>query len=175
MKTSRFQKIGLLGALAVVISLAGISAAASAGQRSPSAIGGSIFRVITKSSAAYLSTTSMSYTVLQSVNFNVPNNVVGIAQFQATDECTGPEGETGGWCLVQLTIDGQSMNPVTPDRVLDTEDGTPAIPEREAHELDGSFSVGPGLHTVQVLWRVGTPGMTFVVDDYHLTLLLARG
>lgn len=94
-----------------------------------------------------------------------------LTTFSAESACTGSAGD---WCSVQILVDGIAMIPdVGTNFAFDsTNDGADTINSWESHSMQRFVSgVAPGEHVVKVQIRT-TPGATFQLDDWLLTVLV---
>lgn len=106
--------------------------------------------------------------------FTVPanNKDVFIARFTAESVCFG----AAGWCPVRILANGVEMDPASgTDFAFDSSDGGAASPSSwESHSVERSrvFTAGTlALNvTIQVQYMATAPGMTFRLDDWHLTV-----
>jgi hypothetical protein len=80
--------------------------------------------------------------------------------FTAESSCTGYAGDD--FCYVRALVDGQPMDPDGQQfQALDSEDATAS-----AHAYEWIKKVGPGVHNITILRRVGNPNTVFRLDDY---------
>jgi hypothetical protein len=80
--------------------------------------------------------------------------------FTAESSCTGYAGDD--FCYVRALVDGQPMDPDGQQfQALDSEDATAS-----AHAYEWIGHVGPGVHNITILRRVGNPNTVFRLDDY---------
>ncbi len=98
-----------------------------------------------------------------------------IARFTGESSCTGP-ADPATWCSVRLLLNGKPMNPdAGTDFAFDSSDNgseTQGSWEADAMERSGEASGGcdgSAKYTVRAEYRVSDPGVTFRLDDWHLT------
>jgi hypothetical protein len=96
-----------------------------------------------------------------------------LAQYTAESVCFG----ASGWCPVRILLNGVEMDPASgTDFAFDSSDGGAASPSSwESHAVQRSraytnSNTFPVSVTIQVQYMTTVAGMTFRLDDWHLTV-----
>ena len=176
-----FKFVGLVAVvvLSAIVGSAGALAFAqshsqSVGRSGPTVVttGGSItlVKVATDSPNATTTSTTLSQTPGMKLTISVPatytNGALILARFSAESGCIG--GSAATWCIAEILVDGVEAAPGDgADMAFDTSNGGTTY-NWGAHSMDRSIVVKPGIHTVQVMWRVLTIGMTFWTGERSL-------
>lgn len=124
---------------------------------------------LTNDTAQVFSNTSASPFALGGFSFNVPAGQTWrtIAEFTAESVCYG----SGGYCIVDVVVDGGSILPV-PNSGIDaafdsTEGGTGTSSRWKGASLRRVVEgLAPGPHTIDFVAYVTSASATFRLDDY---------
>jgi hypothetical protein len=153
----------MLVAAVGVGAVAQIAYAAVAGVTTTS--GGAIAAVAVARGVDATDTQSGTFVALPGGRLTMRGKGLLLIRFTAESECSS-SSPTGNYCSVKIMVDGVQAKPNSGfDYAFDTDDGG----SWEGNAMDRSIKVGPGLHTIQVLYAVTDTSIDFRLDDWSLT------
>ena len=160
----RGWRLGLVLVGAVALG-AGVQAAYAAVAGVTTTSGGAIAAVAVARGTDATDTTSSTFVGLPGGRLTMRGRGLLLIRFTAESACTS-SSPTGDYCSVKILVDGVQAKPNSGiDYAFDTDDGG----SWEGNAMDRSIKVGPGLHTIQVLYAVTNTSIDFRLDDWSLT------
>jgi len=132
-------------------------------------------KVVRETASTSTSNTSWTWVPGAEVWVTIPGNTTDtfVVRFSAESVCAG----SAGWCPVRILLYGNEMEPaVGTDFAFDSSDAGTASPQGwKAHSMERSitfnntFAVADTV-LIQVQYMTTNAGMTFRLDDWHLTV-----
>jgi hypothetical protein len=169
MRSKRWRRrVTILGAAVVIVAVAVAGVAIAMPGTTVSGGSQTRIKVVRETAPQTISATGWTNIAAASTSLRVPRRqrALVLARFSAESSCSG--GTSADRCSVRILIRGQQGQPASgSDFAFDSNTGAA---NREAHSMDRSRVLGPGLYSVRVQGMVTNASVNFTIDDWSLVV-----